>query len=68
MEPMAREWLSIGVCVSFPLTETGRQSHVNGITVTRPARNVESAEAGAGILVAPGRGRIDFTGRARGRT
>jgi hypothetical protein len=64
---MARERLFIRVCVSFPLTETGRQLHVNGITVTRPARNVESAEAGAEILVASGPGLIDFTCRARGR-
>jgi hypothetical protein len=64
---MACERLLIGVRVSFPLTETGRQFHVNGITVTRPARNVESAEAGAEILVAPGPGWIDFTCRARGR-
>src|SRR5260221_2686832 len=45
---MPGQRLSIGVrSVSFPAIETGRYSHVNGITVNKTTQTVESAAAGA---------------------
>jgi hypothetical protein len=58
----------MGVRVSFPLNETGRQFHVNGITVTRQTGNVESAGSGAASPVAFSVGRTKFRRTIRGRT
>ena len=44
--------------VSFPANETGRQFHVNGITVIKQARAVESAGTGASLPIAPEAGGI----------
>src|SRR5664279_6211984 len=45
---MAGQRLGIYVrSVSFPAYETGRLSHVNGITVNKTTQTVESAAAGA---------------------
>jgi hypothetical protein len=36
--------------VSFPIRDTGRQFHVNGITVNKTTQTVESAAAGGVML------------------
>jgi hypothetical protein len=52
MEPMASERLSSGVQRLLSLfNETGRPFHVDGITVIRQARTVESARDGANLLI-----------------
>ena len=68
MEPMTGERLLLGYASPFPLTETGRQFHVNGITVIRQTGNVESAGPGATSPVAFSAGRTKFTCKIRGRT
>jgi len=46
LEPISGERLSIVWSVSFSETETGRHSHVSGITVNKTTQTVESAAAG----------------------
>jgi starch synthase (maltosyl-transferring) len=48
---MTGKRLSIKVrSVSFPIRDTGRRFHVNGITVNKTTQTVESAAAGGVIL------------------
>jgi hypothetical protein len=68
MEPMTSERLYWGTRLLSPLNETGRQFHVNGITVTRQTGNVESAGSGAVFPVAFSVGRTKFRYTIRGRT
>jgi hypothetical protein len=65
MEPMASERLTIEVQrLLSRLNETGRQFHVNGITVIKQARTVEGAGTSASCLIAPEAGGI-AAGRER---
>jgi hypothetical protein len=53
-EPMAGEWLSTGVQrLLSRFNETGRQFHVNGITMNGQAWTAAGALLGANFLIAP---------------
>src|SRR6202012_3622278 len=63
VEPLARERLSTRVQrLLSRFNETGRQFHVNGITMNGQARTAVGALVGANFLIAPARSPID--GRA----
>jgi hypothetical protein len=56
---MTHERLSSEVQRLFSrVNETGRQFHVNGITVIKSARTVESAGTGASFFISPEAGGI----------